>query len=135
MIFNYSSVFKRDNKIHDVAGLFTISDGIRVERLKVMIPAFLIIALFGYLLGGILNFSLINIFNDNFSFKYTTTVFTIGIVVGIILYDVKITTIRLYEYLIAYFKPRRYYTNENHVRNRIYKPTTVEVNEIFRSIL
>lgn len=134
MIYNYSSVFQRDSKVYEIGGV-TLSDGIRTDRLKIMIPILLFFVFIGYNLGKLFGYSLFNVFSADFSLYYTTTILVLGLVVGIILYDVKITTIRLYEYLIAYFKPRKYYTNENHIRKRIYKPTTVIVDELFRSIL
>jgi len=121
ILYNYSGLKKRDNKIYSVAGTKVSTTGISTSFLTVIGPSFLVWALlFIGITVAVGKGSVYIPLSPNFNLIYTIISLFGGIGVGCIFWYVKIETYRLYEYLIAYFKPKKTYHNLN-TRNKEFK--------------
>ena len=130
-VFNYTSLRTREAKIYDIAG-YQIAGGLSVEFLKVVAPVAIVIFAIGFFIGCILGIS-INPFDDNFKLVYWLVFLALGIAAGCVLWYVQFAGYRLYQYLGAYFKPKKTYTNDFKLTE--YKFTDVKVNAIIKNIL
>ena len=113
ILYNFSSLRRREKKIYSVAGTQISSTGIGVTFLKVVAPCTLITTLLGVIICVIFGKNFFNPLGDYFNGKFA--VFSIGSGVGIGLagWYIRVQTYRLYEYLLAYLKPKKTYHNLN----------------------
>lgn len=130
-VFNYSSLRTREAKIYDIAG-YQIAGGLSVEFLKVVAPVAIIIFLLGFIISIPFGINL-NPFGGNFILAYWIVFLVLGIGAGCILWYVQFAGYRLYQYLGAYFKPKKSYTNDFKLTE--YKFTDVKVNATVKNIL
>lgn len=131
-LYNYSSIQNRESKIYNVGG-YNISGGFSVEFLKVVGPVVLIFIIAGAILSVILNISFFNPFSDRFIWQYTIFTIAIGIGVGCALWYIQFAGYRLYQYLGAYFKPKKVYIND--FKHSEFKLTDVKINTFVKNIL
>lgn len=110
-LYNYTSLQKRDTKIYNVGG-YSIAGGMSVEFLKVVGPVSIIGILIGAIIAAIFGLNFINPLAANFNFKYTLLCIFLSIGSGCALWYVPIAGYRLYQYLGAYFKPKKVYMND-----------------------
>lgn len=122
--WNYTSLKTRDTKIYGVGG-YNIAGGLSVEFLKVVAPITIGFMILGAIIGIPFNISFLNPFTQtkNFIWQYTVAWTGAGIGIGMGLWYIQFAGYRLYQYLGAYFKPKRCYTNA-------FKLTTVKLNDI-----
>lgn len=132
ILFNYSSLKSRDTKIYSVGG-HNIAGGFSVEFLKVVAPVAIVITIIGGILASILGYSFLNPFAENFHGYYTFIVIGLGIGIGCALWYIQFSGYRLYQYLAAYFKPKKVYTND--FKTKEYKLNNFKINSMVRNIL
>lgn len=132
ILYNYSSLSQRDTKIYDIGG-YQIPGGFSINFLKVVGPVFLVINIIGAIIGAIFRISYLNPFSDRFIPAYTITWLILGIAIGCGLWYIQFAGYRLYQYLIAYFKPKKVYTNE--FRLTEVKLTNIKIRAFIRNIL
>lgn len=132
ILYNYSSLQKRENKIYNVGG-YNIAGGLSVEFLKVVAPVTLVIILIGFILSLILGISFFNPLNEHFSAKYTLFFIVLGVAVGMGLWKIEFAGYRLYQYLGAYFKPKKIYYGD--FKNTEVKLTNYKIKTFIKNIL
>ena len=132
IIYNYSSLQKRDTKIYNVGG-YNIAGGFSVDFLTVVGPVFLVINFVGFLLSLLLRINFFNPFGENFIAGYTATFVVLGIAIGCGLWYIPISGYRLYQYLIAYLKPKKVYVND--FRRTNFNLTNVKIKAFVKNIL
>lgn len=111
ILYNYSSLQKRDTKIYNVGG-YNIAGGFSVEFLKVVAPVAIGIIAIGAILGIPFGISFFNPFGGHFKPAWTIFWTAIGIGAGCALWYIQFAGYRLYQYLAAYFKPKKVYMND-----------------------
>lgn len=131
ILYNYSSLKKRDTKLYNVGG-YNIAGGFSVAFLKVVAPVFLIGIVIGVILGLPFGINFFNPFSEHFVWQWTVFWLVIGILVGCGLWYIQFAGYRLYQYLIAYFKPKKVYINDN--RNTEFKLTNITIKTFVKSI-
>lgn len=109
-LFNYSSLKQRDTKIYDIGGK-SISGGLSIDFLKVTAPVAIAIFIVGALLGIPFGISVIPL-TANFKLWWLVIWLALGIGVGLGLWYIQFAGYRLYQYLIAYLKPKKVYMND-----------------------
>ncbi|MEE3344560.1 MAG: hypothetical protein VZS44_10740 [Bacilli bacterium] len=124
ILYNYSGLKDRDTKIYNIGG-YNIAGGFSVNFLMVTGPVALTILILGRLIAIP--------FGIPFLSKYTLIWFIVGAVIGYGLYKIEVFGYRLYEYLIAYFKPKKVYTNDFKITE--YKHTNISIKTFIKSIL
>lgn len=131
-LYNYSSLKNRDTKIYSIGG-HNIAGGFSVEFLKVVGPVALVFIVIGAVLAAVLGFSFFNPLAENFHAWYTILFLAAGIGGGCALWYVQFAGYRLYQYLGAYFKPKKVYSNDFKVHE--YKLTNIKVKSMVKNIL
>ena len=132
VLYNYSSLQRREAKIYNIGG-YNISGGLSIEFLKVVAPVALVIVLIGFLLSLVLGISFFDPFDENFSAKYTLTFIVLGIAVGMGLWKIQFAGYRLYQYLGAYFKPKKVYSGD--FKNTEYVLHNYKIKTFIKNIL
>jgi len=132
IIYNYSSLQKRDTKIYNVGG-YNIAGGFSVEFLKVVGPVSAVVIGVGFLLSLVFGISFFNPFSDNFVAWYTIIWLILGIGTGCALWYIQFAGYRLYEYLGAYFKPKKVYMND--FKHTEFALTDVKIKAFVKNIL
>ena len=131
ILYNYSSLKKRDTKIYDVGG-YKMAGGFSVEFLKVTGPVALIIIAIGFVLSLVFGISFFFSFDETFQLWYTLTFLVVGIAVGCGMWYIQFAGYRLYQYLLAYIKPKKVYSND--FRLREYKFSNIKIKGMFKSL-
>lgn len=131
ILYNYSSLKKRDTKIYDVGG-YKMAGGFSVEFLKVTGPVALIIIAIGFVLSLVFGISFFNPFDETFQLWYTLTFLIVGIAVGCGMWYIQFAGYRLYQYLLAYIKPKKVYSNDFKLRE--YKFSNIKIKGMFKSL-
>lgn len=131
ILYNYSSLKKRDTKIYDVGG-YKMAGGFSVEFLKVTGPVALIIIAIGFVLSLVFGISFFNPFDETFQLWYTLTFLVVGIAVGCGMWYIQFAGYRLYQYLLAYIKPKKVYSNDFKLRE--YKFSNIKIKGMFKSL-
>ena len=111
ILYNYTSLKQRDTKIYNVGG-YNLAGGLSVEFLKVVGPVVLVAMALGWLISIPFGINFLNPLGDNFIIEYTLTFLFIGIAIGCALWFIQFAGYRLYQYLGAYFKPKKVYMND-----------------------
>lgn len=132
IVFNYSSLQKRDTKIYNIGG-YNIAGGFSVEFLKVVGPVALAIILVGLIISIPFGIDFINPLSKNFVAGYTVTWLILGIGIGCGLWYIQFSGYRLYQYLVAYFKPKKVYMND--FRHTECKLTDIKFRAFVKNIL
>lgn len=131
-LYNYTSLKQRDTKIYNVGG-YNLAGGISIEFLKVVGPT----TIAGIVLGAIIaipfGISFLNPLGDKFIPAYTIAFLVLGIGPGLLLWYIQFAGYRLYEYLIAYFKPKKVYAND--FRNTEYVLNDIKIDAMVKNIL
>ena len=130
-LFNYSGLKSRDTKIYNIGG-YNIAGGFSVNFLTVTGPALLVFIIIGWLLSYVFGLSFFNPFAENFSAVYTLSFIIVGILVGLGLYKIQFAGYRLYQYLGAYFKPKKVYTNDFKLKEK--KFTDIKINAFVKKL-
>lgn len=132
IIYNYSSLQKRDTKIYNIGG-YQMAGGFSVEFLKVVAPVAIAIIAVGAILGIPFGVNFINPFSPNFHAWYTIMFLILGIGAGCGLWYIQFAGYRLYQYLAAYFKPKKVYMND--FKHTEFKLTDVKFKAFVKNIL
>lgn len=132
ILWNYTTLRTRDSKIYSVGG-HSISGGISIEFLKVTAPVAIIFIIVGALLGAIFGISFFNVFSEKFHKWWTVVWAGSGIGIGCGLWYIQFAGYRLYQYLIAYFKPKKVYMND--WRHTEFKLHNFSIKTLVRHIL
>ena len=132
ILYNYTSLKRRETKIYSVGGQ-SIAGGLSVEFLKVVGPVALIFIVIGFLLSLLLGWNFYNPLADNFHPWFTITILGLGIGIGCALWYIQFAGYRLYQYLAAYFKPKKVYTNA--FKTTEFKFNNIKIKAIVKNIL
>lgn len=133
-LYNYTRVMQREAKIYSIAGSYSAS-GISTNYIKIAGFTTVLFALIGYILSLIFNINMFNILEPNFSIYWAVYWIGFGFILGTGLYKIQIGGYRLYEYLRAYFKPKKVYTNSFERSEKIYTQANIKVDAIVSQIL
>lgn len=134
VLYNYSNLQKRDQKIYSIAG-YGLSGGMSVNFAKVVVPIALIIIIIGLIIGSIFGVNAINPFGGNWNWRFLVFIVILGNVVGLALWNIQFSGYRLYQYLIAYIKPKKVYTNEPNISKREFKLHNFTIKATIKNIL
>lgn len=132
IIYNYTALKNNDTKIYNIGGK-QLSGGISITFLKITAPVALVIIGIGYLISLALNFDFINPLAPNFHKYYTGGFLIVGIGTGLAMWYVQFAGYRLYQYLLAYIRPKKVYTNR--FRLEEYKLTNIKIKSIIKNLL
>ena len=110
-LWNYTSLKTQDTKIYDIGG-YKITGGLSIEFTKIVGPALLVFIALGWGLGAIFGISFWNFLSPHFKLWWTLIWIGTGIGVGCALWYIQFAGYRLYQYLGAYFKPKKVYMND-----------------------
>lgn len=133
-LFNYSSLRRRDKKIYSVAGTQVSSTGLSVTFLKVVAPCALATTFLGVLICLVTGIPFMVPMKDGFNAYFTLFAIGSGTGVGLAGWYIRVQTYRLYEYMIAYLKPKKTYHNLN-TRNIVHHLHTCKIDAIIKSDL
>ena len=132
ILYNYSVIKNRESRIYNVGG-YNISGGLSVEFIKVVGPCIILGIILGVIIGLPFHFSFFNPFSDNFHLKWTLFWIILGAGIGCGLWYIQFAGYRLYQYLLAYFKPKKVYINDS--KNTQFKLTNVKFKGFVKNIL
>ena len=132
ILYNYTSLKQRDTKIYNIGG-YNLAGGLSVEFLKVVAPVFFIVMIIGWLISIPFGLNFLNPLGAKFVPEYTITFMVIGIGIGCALWYIPITGYRLYQYLGAYFKPKKIYMND--FRHTEFKLTNIHIKAFVKNLL
>ena len=132
ILYNYSSLQKRDTKIYNVGG-YNIAGGFSVEFLKVVGPVTIVVIAIGAILGLPFGISFFNPFGGHFKPAWTIFWLVAGIGAGCALWYIQFAGYRLYQYLAAYFKPKKVYMND--FKHSEFKLTDIKIKAFVKNIL
>lgn len=131
-LYNYTTLKSRDTKLYNIGG-YSIAGGLSIEFLKVVLPIVIVFILLGYFISIPFGLSFFNPLAANFSAKYTIIWLALGIGVGCALWYIQFSGYRLYQYLIAYFKPKKVYTNQ--FKTTEYRLYNFSIKTFFKTLL
>lgn len=131
VLYNYTSLRQRDTKIYNVGG-YNLAGGMSVEFLKVVGPATIIGIILGAVIGLPFHISFFNPFSPTFNLNYTIFWICVGICVGCALWYIQFAGYRLYQYLAAYFKPKKVYMND--FRTTIFTLNNIKIKTFVKNI-
>lgn len=133
IVYNYSSLRNRETKIYNIGG-YNMAGGLSIEFLKIVAPVVLVILAIGFVLSLFLGISFFNPFSENFVPWYTLTFVGLGVGVGCALWFIKFAGYRLYQYLLAYIRPKKTYRND--FKTKVYVFHNIKANNaIVKNIL
>lgn len=132
ILYNYSSLQKRDTKLYNIGG-YQLPGGFSIEFLKVVAPAAIAVIAVGAVLSLPFGINFFNPFGPNFKLVWTLFWFAIGIGAGCALWYIQFAGYRLYQYLAAYFKPKKVYMND--FRHTEFHLTDIKFKGFVKSIL
>ena len=130
-IYNYTSLQTRDTKIYSVGGI-NMAGGMSVEFLKVVGPVTIAFIAVGFLLSLVLGINFFNPLSPKFVPAYTIIILALGICTGLALWKIQFAGFRLYQYLLAYIKPKKVYGND--FKHTTYHLTNVKINSFVKNI-
>lgn len=133
-LWNFTSLMKRDSKIYSIGG-YGIAGGISMNFAKVVAPVAILFIIVGWIISLIFGINMFNPLKPNWNYTYLLVFLGLGVGTGFGLWNIQFTGYRLYEYLLAYIKPKRVYTNEFNANKRIFKFTNVKIKAFIRNIL
>lgn len=128
-IFNYSNLFNRDTKLYTSTGTFSVS------FLIVTLPMLLLSLFAFFILSLILNINMFNFLAAKWNWRYLLWSIILGGGSGLGLYYIKFSGYRLYEYLLAYLRPKKVYNNRTDKRKRLFNFDNRNVDTIIEEIL
>lgn len=131
-VFNFSGLRSRDKKIYSFGGAKISSTGISTNFLKIVTPVAGVFLLLGIIIQTILGKNFFNPFGPDFSMTYVVIFLGGGIGLGCALWYIKLESYRLYEYLLAYFRPKKTMHNLN-TRNKEVTLTKYKAKGIVKS--
>lgn len=134
ILYNYTSLKKRDKKVYSVAGANISQTGISTSFLKVVAPCTLATTLVGVIICVLLNKNFFYPLGEDFSFPFVLFFIGSGLSAGLAGWYIKVESYRLYEYVRAYIKPKKTYHTENS-RNREFSLYSIKTKGIVKSEL
>jgi len=132
-LYNYTSIMQRDTKIYAIGGV-GIPGGVSVTHLKVILPVVFLFLFVGSVVAWPLGIRMWNIMN-NWNWQYFCVWLALGLSSGLILWNVQFAGYRLFEYLLAYLRPRKCYTNSANMNNRTYNHTNIYIDSTVHTVL
>jgi len=132
IVYNYSSLRTRETKLYSVGG-YNMSGGLSIEFLKVTGPVAVIIIAIGFALSFVFGINFYNPMDPTFKLPYTLTWLILGIAIGCALWFVRFAGYRLYQYLLAYIRPKKAYRSDFKIKE--YKFHSIKVKSIVKNIL
>lgn len=108
---NYTSVKNREQRLYELGGK-KFSSGISISMLQFVVPVSVGIIIIGAIIAKFMGIAFFNPFNPNFKVGYTLFWLALSIGTALALYNIPVTGYRLYEYLLAYLRPKKVYTSD-----------------------
>ena len=131
-LYNYTSLKTEDTKIYDIGG-YNIPGGLSLAFTKVVAPVVVAFIAVGVIIGKIFHIPFINFLDPKFNLIYPLIWIGLGALFGFGLWHIQFQGYRLYQYLIAYFKPKAVYHNDfKHTRVKF---TNVKIDAFVKNIL
>ena len=132
--WNYTSLKTTDTKIYGIGG-YNIAGGLSIEFLKVVAPVAIGFMVVGGVIGMFFGISFLNPFSQDLKFvwQYTLSWTALGIGIGMVLWHIQFAGYRLYQYLGAYLKPKKCYSNDFKLTE--YKLNNVKINAFVKHLL
>ena len=134
VLYNYSSLQKRETKIYAIGGT-GIPGGLSVNFIKIVGPVALAFIILGAILSAIFGINMFNPFGEKWNWAWLIAWAAAGLIIGFSLWNIQFSGYRLYQYLIAYLKPKKVYTNDFNIRNREFKFTNIKIKSIIKQII
>ena len=130
---NYTTLKSREQKIYKFGDTkLNGGQGIPLTTLYIVVPLGALTLIIGAIVGSIINKSYIP-WAENFGLFHTMFWLSLGPVIGLILYRCQFSGYRLYEYLLAYMRRKKVYSND--ITRSEVKHTKVSVNTFIKHIL
>lgn len=134
-VWNYTALKQRDKKIYSIGGSKISSTGISISWLKIVAPCTLLTTILGVIIAALIGkMGFYRPLSGEFNLTYVLLSVCSGLGLGLALWYVKLESYRLYEYLYAYFRPKKVYHNLNTV-NREQVLHKININSIIRADL
>ena len=133
-LWNFSSLMKRDSKIYSIGG-YGIAGGISMNFAKVVVPVAILVIFIGWIISIPFGINMFNPFSGNWNYTYLIIVVLLGAGIGFGLWNIQFSGYRLYQYLLAYIKPKKVYTNSFNMRERQFKLTNIRIKAFVKNIL
>ena len=131
-LYNYTSLKTEDTKIYDIGG-YSIPGGLSLEFTKVVAPVIVVFVIIGMLVGKLFHIPFFNFLDSNFKLWYTLLWTGGGALIGFGLWHIQFVGYRLYQYILAYIKPKKCYMND--WRHTEVKLTNFKIKTLVRHIL
>lgn len=133
ILWNCTSLLKRESKIYSIGG-YGIAGGISMNFAKVVVPVALAFIIFGWIISIVFGINMFNPFGANWNYMYLITFVGLGAGSGFALWHIQFSGYRLYQYLLAYIKPKKVYTNSFNVRERQFKLTNIKIKAFVKNM-
>ena len=131
-LYNYTSLKTEDTKIYDIGG-YNIPGGLSLAFTKVVAPVVVAFIAIGVIIGKIFHIPFINFLDPKFNLIYPLIWIGLGALFGFGLWYIQFQGYRLYQYLLAYIKPKKCYMND--WRHTEVKLTNFKIKTLVRHIL
>ncbi len=131
VLYNYSSLQNRETKIYNIGG-YNLSGGFSVDFLKIVGPATVVGIILGIILGLPFGIRFIPFIGGKFIPAWTIAWIGIGAGIGCALWYVQFAGYRLYQYLAAYFKPKKVYMND--FKHTEIKLTNIKIDTLVKTL-
>lgn len=133
-LYNYSGLANKEQKIYSIGDTKISATGISISFLKITAPTAIIGTIIGLVINGILGTHFYAIGTSSFNFTYILATTGLGIAIGLGLWYIPVQNYKLYEWILAYFRPKYIYNNEGQIAKR-QKYTNIKVEGIVEGSL
>ena len=133
-LFNYTTLMTRETKIYSFGGTTISPTGIGVDFLKIAAPTTILGLVIGILIISITGKNYYDPFGGNFNIYFVIATLGGGFGIGWGLWNIRVQSYRLFEYLYAYIKPKYYYTNTK-ARAARQKYKNYKIDSLFKGYL
>ena len=125
--YNYTALMSKDMKIYAIGNTVISQSGLSISFLKIVAPMAVLGTVIGLGLNALLGTHYYDLLGGNFNLTYFLLTTGLGTALGLALYYVKPGPYRLYEYIIAWSKPKYIYNNEGkRAKRQYYKKIKVD---------
>lgn len=132
-LYNYTRIMTREQQMY-VRGK-ELSLSMSTGFVKILLATTIPTTAIGYFIAGALDKSLFNPLLSNWSPGLLIASVGIGLLLGTALWKIMIGGYRLIEYLRAYFRPKKSYTNSHLRGDMVFRLTNIHIDSIVKSRL